>query len=92
MQKAKEKGMLCVGILGKNGGKVRNLCDIAILVPSDNTQRIQEIHTCIIHILSDIVEKSLSIHTTDQTYKQPEYGFKGGKAQAKTLKKRGQNE
>lgn len=56
---AHKLGMTCIGILGKGGGDAINLCDIALVVPSDDTQRIQEIHANIIHTLCELVEKQL---------------------------------
>lgn len=52
-------GMRSIGLLGKGGGEAKDLCDIALIVPSDNTQRIQEIHTNIIHTLCELAEKQL---------------------------------
>ncbi len=58
-KQAKKKNMICIGLLGKNGGALKELCDIALVVPSNNTQTIQEIHTNIIHTLCEIIEKQL---------------------------------
>ncbi len=59
VKKAKEKGMTVIGFLGRNGGKMKDLCDLAIIVPSNNTQRIQEGHITIGHIISELVEMEL---------------------------------
>lgn len=58
-KKAKELGVISVGLLGKDGGKNKKYCDISIIVPSNDTPRIQESHIMIGHIICDIVEKSL---------------------------------
>ena len=58
-QKAKEKKMKTVGLLGRDGGELKNLSDLSIIVPSSNTPRIQETHICICHILCELVEKEL---------------------------------
>jgi D-sedoheptulose 7-phosphate isomerase len=58
-QKAKEKKMQTVGLLGRDGGKLKNLSDLSIIVPSKNTPRVQETHICICHILCELVEKEL---------------------------------
>jgi D-sedoheptulose 7-phosphate isomerase len=58
-EKAKEKKMKTVGLLGKDGGKLKNLSDLSIVVPSENTPRIQEVHICICHILCELIEKEL---------------------------------
>jgi D-sedoheptulose 7-phosphate isomerase len=58
-EKAKEKKMKTVGLLGRDGGKLKDLSDLSIIVPSNNTPRIQETHICICHILCELVEKEL---------------------------------
>lgn len=57
--KAKELGILTVGLSGRNGGKMKNLCDFNIIVPSDDTPRIQESHILIGHILCEWIEVNL---------------------------------
>jgi D-sedoheptulose 7-phosphate isomerase len=59
IKKAKEKGLITVGLTGKNGGKLKNLVDYLINVPSEDTPRIQEAHILIGHILCEIVESEL---------------------------------
>ena len=56
---ARVKGMHCIGFLGKGGGDVFALSDVAIVVPSNDTQRIQELHTTIIHVLCELIETTL---------------------------------
>ena len=56
---AKKKGAITIGLLGGDGGNIKNLTDIAIIVPSTNTARIQEVHRVIYHIICDIVESEL---------------------------------
>ncbi|RUM58200.1 MAG: phosphoheptose isomerase [Persephonella sp.] len=60
VSKAKELGIYTVGFTGKSGGKLKDLVDILINVPSDNTPRIQEAHITIGHIICEIVELKLS--------------------------------
>jgi D-sedoheptulose 7-phosphate isomerase len=55
---AKQLGLFTIGLTGRAGGKVRDLVDICLCVPSDSTPRIQEAHMLIIHILSGIVESA----------------------------------
>lgn len=50
---------LCTLALSGMGGKLPEISDFAISVPSDDTQQIQEAHAVIIHILCDLVERSL---------------------------------
>jgi D-sedoheptulose 7-phosphate isomerase len=56
---AKAKGLKCIGFLGNNGGVCANIVDIPIIVPSSNTQRIQETHITIGHIIIELVEREL---------------------------------
>lgn len=53
---ARKKGTRVLGLTGKGGGKLKDLADLAIVVPSNDTQRIQESHITIGHILCDLVE------------------------------------
>jgi phosphoheptose isomerase len=59
IKKAQKLGLISISLLGKDGGKVKDLSDISIVVPSDNTQTIQELHTHIIHTICEIIEKNL---------------------------------
>jgi len=52
-------GLKTIVLSGKGGGKLKHLADIELIVPSDNTQRIQEIHIIIGHILCEEIENSL---------------------------------
>jgi D-sedoheptulose 7-phosphate isomerase len=56
---AKARGCRTIGLLGKDGGSIKRACDLALVVPSDDTPRIQEGHITIIHIVCDLVEKAL---------------------------------
>lgn len=57
--KAKEMGIKTIGLLGKTGGKMKNECDIAICIPSENVQRIQESHITVGHLWCEIVEREI---------------------------------
>jgi D-sedoheptulose 7-phosphate isomerase len=59
VQMARQKGMVSIGLLGKDGGATKDLVDIAIIVPSTDTQRIQEGHITIGHILCALVEREM---------------------------------
>ncbi|MBN1634748.1 MAG: SIS domain-containing protein [Ignavibacteria bacterium] len=59
VHKAKEIGIISVGLLGMGGGKLAKLCDNNIIVPSDNIQRIQESHITIGHILCELTERNI---------------------------------
>ena len=54
---AKKHGAKTIGLLGKTGGKIKDIADIAIIVPGDNTARIQESHIMIGHIICEIAEE-----------------------------------
>jgi len=56
---AKEKNIFSVALVGKDGGEMAKLADISLVVPSNETPRIQESHILIGHILCDIIEKEL---------------------------------
>ncbi len=58
-KEAKKKGAICIGLLGNEGGKMKNYCDYNFIVPSNNTPRIQESHGMAIHIICEILEKEI---------------------------------
>lgn len=60
IETAREKGMKVIGLTGKTGGKMADLCDVEIRAPfSEYADRAQEIHIKVIHTLIDYVEKQL---------------------------------
>ena len=59
IQKANELGMSTVGFTGKNGGAMRDICDIMICAPSDDTPRIQEAHILVGHIICQLIEQEM---------------------------------
>jgi D-sedoheptulose 7-phosphate isomerase len=59
MLNAKEIGMLTVGFTGSKGGKMKEICDIMIQVPSDDTPRIQEVHILVGHIICQLIEEEM---------------------------------
>lgn len=56
---AKEKGVKTVALVGRDGGEMARIADFAIIVPSNDTPRIQESHILIGHMICDIIEKEL---------------------------------
>ncbi|HXT63249.1 MAG TPA: D-sedoheptulose 7-phosphate isomerase [Pyrinomonadaceae bacterium] len=56
---AKSQGIKVIGVLGRDGGKVAALCDLALIVPSNDTQRIQETHNLLGHILCELIESEM---------------------------------
>jgi D-sedoheptulose 7-phosphate isomerase len=59
LRTARARGMATIGLLGRNGGPAKDLVDVAVIVPSDNTQRIQEGHITIAHIVVALVEREM---------------------------------
>ncbi len=58
-EQARKQGVTVIGLLGRDGGRVAALCDLALIVSSDDTQRIQETHNLIGHIICELVEAEL---------------------------------
>jgi D-sedoheptulose 7-phosphate isomerase len=54
---ARDSGVKTIALLGKSGGKARSLSDIAIVVPSESTARIQEVHTLVLHTWLAMLEE-----------------------------------
>ncbi len=59
VEAAKKFNVHVIGLLGKSGGKLKNTSSVEIIVPSDNTPRIQEAHLMILHIICELVDKEL---------------------------------
>lgn len=59
LKRASELGAKTIALTGKTGGMLASVADLAIIVPSDDTPRIQEAHITIGHVLCDLVEKML---------------------------------
>ncbi len=55
---AKTKKVKVISLLGKGGGKIAPLSDLSIIVPSQNTPRIQEIHQLIMHSICETIDNS----------------------------------
>ncbi len=53
------KGAKTIGLTGGNGGKLAEVADLVLTVPSNSTPRIQEAHITIGHIVCELVEKEL---------------------------------
>ncbi|MBV6421593.1 MAG: Phosphoheptose isomerase [Ignavibacteriaceae bacterium] len=59
VEMAHTKEMKVIGFLGGNGGKMKDIVDFPILIPSSNVQRIQEGHITVAHIICELVEDKL---------------------------------
>lgn len=58
---ARRKGMVAAGLAGKDGGRMRGLADPLVVVPCDETARVQEMHILIGHILCAEIEARLGL-------------------------------
>lgn len=63
VEQAKRQGAVTIGLLGRDGGPLREACSLALVVPGASTARIQEMHGLIGHILCDLVEHALAGRT-----------------------------
>lgn len=59
INEAKKRSLTVIGFLGKDGGTSKNLVDVPIIIPSNDTQRIQEGHITLAHIICGIIEDEL---------------------------------
>lgn len=57
---AKDGGAITGALLGKDGGKIKNVADLPVIVRCNTTARVQESHICIIHILCEMIEENLT--------------------------------
>ena len=57
IQKANSMGAYTIGLLGNNGGKLKEIVNLPIVIPSNDTARIQEVHITIGHIICEIIEE-----------------------------------
>lgn len=56
---AKRHGIATIGLLGKDGGQMKNLVDLAIIIPGESSDRIQEMHIKLIHTVIEACERKL---------------------------------
>jgi D-sedoheptulose 7-phosphate isomerase len=59
LEVARQAGCTTIGLLGKDGGSIKAVCDIPLIIPSNDTPRVQEGHITVIHILCDLIEQGL---------------------------------
>ena len=57
VEQAKAQGLITVGLLGKDGGKLKGVCDYEFIIPGKTSDRVQEIHMMILHIIIEGVER-----------------------------------
>jgi D-sedoheptulose 7-phosphate isomerase len=56
---SKNKGIAVIGLTGENGGNMREMCDVIIKIPSNETPRIQECHILIGHLICSYIENEI---------------------------------
>lgn len=61
LKTARKKGLITVGLSGKDGGAMHDVCDILIVIPSDTTARIQEMHITLGQMLCGALEQRLGL-------------------------------
>lgn len=59
VEAAKEIQMQVIGFTGRDGGKLAQLCDIPLIVPSDSVSHIQESHITLGHVICELVDQTL---------------------------------
>jgi D-sedoheptulose 7-phosphate isomerase len=59
IKEARSAGITTIGLTGRSGGEMSQLCDLCLKVPSDDTPRIQEAHILTGHIICSMIENSL---------------------------------
>jgi D-sedoheptulose 7-phosphate isomerase len=56
LQAARQRGCVTVGLTGRDGGSIAAMVDCSLVVPTQRTARIQEMHLLIIHILCELID------------------------------------
>jgi D-sedoheptulose 7-phosphate isomerase len=59
IKQAKKMSCKTIGLTGNNGGVLKEICEYNLIVPSDNTARIQEMHILVGHIFCEIIENKI---------------------------------
>lgn len=59
VEEARRRGLRSIGLLGRGGGKLAGQVELALVVPSPDTQRIQECHIAIAHAIAELVDRLL---------------------------------
>jgi D-sedoheptulose 7-phosphate isomerase len=57
---ARRRDVRVVAFLARGGGAVRALADVAVVVPTDRTDRAQELHLCLEHVICELVEEAIT--------------------------------
>ena len=59
LQKAVDMGLTAVALTGGDGGKLKTVAEISLIVPSQETPRIQEVHITIGHVICELIEEAM---------------------------------
>lgn len=59
-REGKKGGCKCIGLSGKGGGMMNEICDLHLVIPSSDTPRIQEMHILIIHLLCQAIDEAFA--------------------------------
>jgi len=90
LRTARRREMFCIGVLGKEGGPASELTDVSIIVPSNETSRIQEVQLLVLHVLSHLIEQQIVVDDLDTIQITEEWSIKHFQVQelAKNVNKR----
>jgi D-sedoheptulose 7-phosphate isomerase len=59
VEAAKKKGLSTAALLGRDGGKIKSMVDLAVVVPAQTSDRIQEVHIKLVHNVIEVVERQI---------------------------------
>jgi len=59
LRTAKELGATTVGLTGFSGGKLKDFCDVCVIIPSDNMQVIEDLHLCVAHAVFTTIRRRI---------------------------------
>jgi D-inositol-3-phosphate glycosyltransferase len=90
LRTARRREMFCIGLLGKEGGPASELADVSIIVPSNETSRIQEVQLLVLHVLSHLIEQQIVVDDLNTLQITEEWSIKHFQVQglAKNVNKR----
>ena len=60
LEVAREAGAVNIGLTGFRGGDMKHLCDICIIIPSENMQIIEDLHLSVTHAIFSVIRQRLS--------------------------------
>jgi D-sedoheptulose 7-phosphate isomerase len=61
VNKAREMGLTAIGFLGRDGGTIKTVCDLALVIGDNDTARVQEMHILAAHIICGLVEDAAAV-------------------------------